>query len=586
MSLLTAESGPSAALNAARRFDPTRTTGLRNRFAREMRKRWLEVRVAVAEAIVEQDVFGIQPKRSGIAGFQALPARAFAFESDPKKLQLFMEWMQQLEEEHVLSARQHGPASGLRLVVGGGAPRSAGGGWTDDFMFEAYTKGIAAARKKLTAAGYHPELVGALPDQGGAYLITPQHRARVELLFSRTFEDLKTVRDQVNADARRKLSDALTTKLSAAIAAGTNPRVVAQDLAKELNGSIVKIGVARAEAIARTEIIRAHHLATIQEFRRVDESMAIDVEAEWLTAGYNVCPICKGLAAGGPYTLDEIEEMLPAHPNCRCAAKPKVKAHVEGGGGKDVVESTPVPAATPEDQEFTTKETVGREDRPDLDQIFLDNKEQFDAWAAKLSPDGQQVIEGWSRGGYADTRRAYEIVSHLRPDQIEELKELAEQLDRERSEDDEDDQDDEDDDDDLGVSRGYDEEEYPELKAMQLVERFDSALASAPRWTGKVWRGIDVGGTNVDTYLEWLGKTGETIEWAAPASTTVDPAIGLNFAKGLLFEIKMKRGAAIWQMSDHPNEFEVVSLPGSRFRVVKTLFINDGSQILVQLEEI
>jgi SPP1 gp7 family putative phage head morphogenesis protein len=80
----------------------------------------------------------------------------------------------------------------------------------------------------------------------------------------------------------------------------------------------------RAEMLARTEIIRAHHLATIQEYRNWGV-LGIYVKGEWKTAGDDrVCSQCASLE-GNIYTLDEIESMIPLHPNCRCIALPYIE---------------------------------------------------------------------------------------------------------------------------------------------------------------------------------------------------------------------------------------------------------------------
>ena len=73
--------------------------------------------------------------------------------------------------------------------------------------------------------------------------------------------------------------------------------------------------------MARTEVIRAHHQATIAEYRQFGVE-GVNVKAEWLTAGYGVCQQCLDLERGGPYTLDQSEGTIPAHVNCRCCAIP------------------------------------------------------------------------------------------------------------------------------------------------------------------------------------------------------------------------------------------------------------------------
>ena len=42
-----------------------------------------------------------------------------------------------------------------------------------------------------------------------------------------------------------------------------------------------------------------------------------------LTAGDDrVCQDCEDIAADGPYELAEARDLIPAHPNCRCAFIP------------------------------------------------------------------------------------------------------------------------------------------------------------------------------------------------------------------------------------------------------------------------
>jgi hypothetical protein len=76
--------------------------------------------------------------------------------------------------------------------------------------------------------------------------------------------------------------------------------------------------------LARTEVIRAHHLATIQEYRNYGVE-GIHVQGEWKTAGdMRVCDICASME-GQVFTLDQIEKMIPAHTMCRCLALPAVR---------------------------------------------------------------------------------------------------------------------------------------------------------------------------------------------------------------------------------------------------------------------
>jgi hypothetical protein len=41
------------------------------------------------------------------------------------------------------------------------------------------------------------------------------------------------------------------------------------------------------------------------------------------TAGDDkVCSNCQGISDDGPYGIDDVGDMIPAHPNCRCAYVP------------------------------------------------------------------------------------------------------------------------------------------------------------------------------------------------------------------------------------------------------------------------
>jgi SPP1 gp7 family putative phage head morphogenesis protein len=76
--------------------------------------------------------------------------------------------------------------------------------------------------------------------------------------------------------------------------------------------------------LARTEVIRAFHLAAIQEYRNWGLA-DVYVQAEWQTAeDGRVCPKCAELQ-GKIFTLDEIEPLIPLHPYCRCIALPYIE---------------------------------------------------------------------------------------------------------------------------------------------------------------------------------------------------------------------------------------------------------------------
>jgi len=124
----------------------------------------------------------------------------------------------------------------------------------------------------------------------------------------------------------------LARVLAQGMADGKGPREIVRLLNKTISGPVGDLGITdtlgrfipaerRAQILARTEIIRAHHVATINEYRNW-EVEGVKVKAEWQTAGDGrVCSICAALD-GKTFSLDKIENMIPAHPQCRCVALP------------------------------------------------------------------------------------------------------------------------------------------------------------------------------------------------------------------------------------------------------------------------
>jgi hypothetical protein len=263
------------------------------------------------------DCFGIQPAQVSLA---TTTRRQFAFERSQAKVDAFMEWLEKQEAAGILEiTRVPGSLRGLEEA------------WSDTYVYSAYARGVTRGRAELRRAGYRDvakedERVGGI----AGVMSQPFHADRVGAMYTRTYEDLKSViNGSMNPKIRRTVADGLTIGLSRGIAEGKNPRQIARELASDVAHHVGAIGVARCRMIARTEVIRAHHLATIAEYRRARAEMEVDVVAELLTAGFDVCEQCLDLEARGPYALNYIEGMIPVHPNCRCCAIPVTRGRSE-----------------------------------------------------------------------------------------------------------------------------------------------------------------------------------------------------------------------------------------------------------------
>ena len=298
-------------------YDPTRTTVLRNAFAHEMRKRFCALTRVIWQAVFEDDVFGL---RAGFYQELTSPGRqAFVFPRSADKVSAFMTWLQGQVDIGILEVRE-------LAQVGIGVE----GAWTNKYIYDSYKRGVIRARYELQKAGFN---VPGIDATGGIEisLSTPFHIDRLGLLYTRTFSGLQGITASMDTQISRVLAQG--------IADGDNPRLLARKLISTINGTgMGDLAITdtlgrfipaqrRAEMLARTEIIRAHHQATIQEYRNWAVE-GVYIQAEWMTAGDDrVCNECWGQVGngdlpGGYYSLDVIEKMIPLHPQCRCIALP------------------------------------------------------------------------------------------------------------------------------------------------------------------------------------------------------------------------------------------------------------------------
>ena len=285
-------------------YDPTRTLTLRRTFARDITRRFRALAGAIRRSIVDNDCFGLK----GTVNIGTIPVAApnkFAFPNEEDKVDAFMDWLSEMEQRYILSAGEEG----FEVLH---KPRFAGTAldkrWTDVYIRSAYQKGIQRGRQELINSGYP---VSPLDETGGVVSAfnQPVHADRAGVLYTRTFRDLKDITNAMDTQ--------ISHILTAGIMDGKNPL----QLAREINKNVKGMPLTKSRTLARTEIIRAHHRATVQEYRNA-QAQGVKVKAEWSTAGDSrVCAICAGLE-GKEYTLDEVEGMIPAHPNCRCIALP------------------------------------------------------------------------------------------------------------------------------------------------------------------------------------------------------------------------------------------------------------------------
>lgn len=231
-------------------------------------------------------------------------AGRFSFHSTPQKLDAFRQWIATQVGTLFLSNTDQDL---WQAYAEAGWKQGAGRAWDDTNQ-----KRLREKRPDLFTDEKQDELRGFYQGSRSEFLESafnqPVSQERIQVLASRSFSDLKNVTDDMATRMGRTLTDGL--------ARGDSPYDVANELADDLD-----IGQARAEMIARTEIIRAHAEGQLDAFEKMGVQ-EIGVEVEWLaTADDRTCPECESME-GTIFSIDEARGMIPAHPNCRCAFAP------------------------------------------------------------------------------------------------------------------------------------------------------------------------------------------------------------------------------------------------------------------------
>lgn len=289
-------------------YDPTKTLTLRNQFVSKVNKKFRILKQIIVKAIIEYDILALNKLQTleltPEEAIAKITARQYEFLRSPQKVERFMEWLKTLEGQGI-----------LEMYLRPGTLRGIEEAWTDVFIQTAYQKGIVRARQELIKQGINIPTFEETRDVTSYVFNSPIHAERMGLLFTRTFNEMKGVTDAMNQQLARVLAEGM--------AEGLGPEEIANNIVDRVDN----IGIARARLIARTEIIRAHHQANIQEYRQAGVE-GVQIIAEWSTRRtMDVCPECQALE-GQYFTLDAIEPMLPAHPNCRCIAIPVLQEFV------------------------------------------------------------------------------------------------------------------------------------------------------------------------------------------------------------------------------------------------------------------
>jgi len=226
----------------------------------------------------------------------ALPRRKFAFKTKAEKHSAFMDWLDEQARLGVLGVEKRQPRQATTSR------------WSDIYIQSAYKNGMLKTDIELRAAGIKlPEPIKGKRWIDSAFNM-PIHADRVAQLYTRAYEELNGI--------TAAMSQQMSRVLAQGMADGLHPHQMAMELRRAAG-----IGRKRAELIARTETMRAHHVGTINSYREAGIE-GVKIKAELLaTPDDRCCDVCLELEEKSrekPYTLDEAESLIPVHPNCRC----------------------------------------------------------------------------------------------------------------------------------------------------------------------------------------------------------------------------------------------------------------------------
>lgn len=293
----------SSKATVSNRYDPTRTTVLRNRATVESNRRFKELIGKIKRLVVTEDVFGLNE----IHTFVEPGERGYQFLSNAQKVEEFRKWLEEQIEKGIITVEDLGQSGPAYFKT-----------WWGKYVTDSYKRGRTRAQSELEKSGY---------DVSFTDLFVPLQIDALALVYIRAYSELKGITSQ--------MSQLISRVLAQGLADGDGAKVLAKKLVSVINGAGVgDLGITdslgrfipamrRAEIMVRTELIRAHHLAMVNEFRnwKID---GVYIIAEWRTAGdTRVCSICAA-NEGKRFTLDEVEGMIPAHPQCRCCILPIV----------------------------------------------------------------------------------------------------------------------------------------------------------------------------------------------------------------------------------------------------------------------
>ncbi len=294
--------------------DPTKTITIRKQYAQDIQRRLLQVERLVVAALVDRDVLG-RTNKLFVMQAELPPPRAWAGLTPAVQIERFRtwlaaNWLEVFEFEFDRAGN----------IIGGPA-------FVDTAITAAYTRAIAQADAKFKrAVGVEPR--GVFPPGTPSVVRKIIRDARIRSTFQVVPEAvLRQARHQgaidflLNANYREihGVGPVYESRIVRQLTLGVQRNTPIGEIVRNIRDQ-TRLQMNQANALARTEIVRAHAEATLNRFEDLGVAqVGADVEMEFTTAGdQKVCVQCQELE-GVLFPIDDARGVIPVHIGCRCS---------------------------------------------------------------------------------------------------------------------------------------------------------------------------------------------------------------------------------------------------------------------------
>ena len=284
--------------------DPSLTLTLRTQLGSAFSGRFRAISAGARNKIVTENFFEAEVLP---ASNQNIVTNQYSYPSSPSKVSEFLLYIEQMVQAKIFERE---------FIFGSVGTGSNYQEWYQTYIQTAYKKGLQQSRADLEKMGFGtllPEASVAIT----AYLSMPVHIDALETVYIRMFESLKGITAEMSAQ--------ISSVLTQGIAEGRSPL----ELARLIANRIDKIGTTRAKKLARTEIVRAHNIAAINNYELLGTQISENLMAQYWTALDERVRSRHRQRHGRIISFQEARELI-GEPNCRCSILPYLPSINEG----------------------------------------------------------------------------------------------------------------------------------------------------------------------------------------------------------------------------------------------------------------